>query len=127
MKSGCKIVYSGDTIPCDRLARAGVDASILIHEATFDDSKEEMAAQKKHSTVSQAISMSTKMRAKITILTHFSARYPVLPVVDNSLSSKLVVAFDGMTVSLNPVLPLPTVDALLPDLEYLTLKGTTKP
>lgn len=34
---------------------AGKDATLLIHEATLEDDKPEMAAQKGHSTFSQAI------------------------------------------------------------------------
>ena len=35
-----------------------------------------MAKERKHSTVSQAIDVATKMEARATILTHFSQRYP---------------------------------------------------
>ncbi len=35
---GWKLVYSGDTRPYEGLIKAGMDATILIHEATFDDS-----------------------------------------------------------------------------------------
>lgn len=47
--------YSGDTKPCQALVEAGKDATLLIHEATLEDDKPEIAAQKGHSTFSQAI------------------------------------------------------------------------
>ena len=47
--------YSGDTKPCQALVAAGKDATLLIHEATLEDDKPEMAAHKGHSTFSQAI------------------------------------------------------------------------
>ena len=50
-----KLVYSGDTMPCDALVNAGMGATILIHEATFEDAKVDDAKEKRHSTVSQAI------------------------------------------------------------------------
>ncbi|KAF1322698.1 Zinc phosphodiesterase, partial [Globisporangium splendens] len=79
LQNGQKIVYSGDTRPCSQLVTAGMDASLLIHEATFDDSMEEDAVKKKHSTVGEALSIARQMRAQEVILTHFSQRYPKLP------------------------------------------------
>lgn len=42
-----KIVFSGDTRPCDALVEAAKGATLLIHEATFDDSMLEEAIGKK--------------------------------------------------------------------------------
>lgn len=47
--------YSGDTRPNENLIKAGKGATLLIHEATLEDDKPEMAAKKGHSTFSQAI------------------------------------------------------------------------
>ncbi len=47
--------YSGDTRPCDALVEAGTDATLLIHEATFEDGMAEEARDKYHSTTSEAI------------------------------------------------------------------------
>lgn len=52
---GWKIVYSGDTKPSQKLVEAGKGATLLIHEATLEDDKPEVAAAKGHSTFSQAI------------------------------------------------------------------------
>lgn len=38
--TGRKIVFSGDTKPCDLLVDRGKDADILMHEATFGDWQE---------------------------------------------------------------------------------------
>lgn len=38
--SGRKIVFSGDTKPCDLLVEEGKDADVLVHEATFGDGQE---------------------------------------------------------------------------------------
>ena len=70
-----KYVYSGDTKPCEHLIKAGKDATVLIHEATFEDGMEKEAKKKRHSTVSQALEVGRKMNAHHVILTHFSARY----------------------------------------------------
>lgn len=35
-----KIVFSGDTMPCNLLIEQGINADILIHECTFEDDLE---------------------------------------------------------------------------------------
>lgn len=35
-----KIVFSGDTKPCDNLAEYGENADLLVHECTFHDEAE---------------------------------------------------------------------------------------
>lgn len=37
-----KLVYSGDCRPCEDLVREGKGAAVLIHEATFDESKQQV-------------------------------------------------------------------------------------
>ncbi|GAA5899823.1 tRNase Z [Sporobolomyces salmoneus] len=78
-RSGWRVVFSGDTMPCEALVEHGQEASLLIHEATIEDDLPDVAAQKGHSTFAQAIDIATRMRARHLILTHFSARYPKLP------------------------------------------------
>jgi ribonuclease BN (tRNA processing enzyme) len=112
---GWKIVYSGDCRPSVKLQEEGMDATLLIHESTFDPSLSEMALQKRHSTSNEALEVARGMRAYRTILTHFSQRYPKIPdgLEGSSDSFKAwretpMVAFDGLSVplSLLPVLPL---------------------
>lgn len=38
--NGKRLVFSGDTKPCDLLVEEGKDADLLIHEATFEDGHE---------------------------------------------------------------------------------------
>lgn len=78
-QSGWKIVYSGDTKPSGNLIHAGRNATLLIHEATLEDNKPETAAEKGHSTFSQAIQVGRDMRARHILLNHFSQRYPKIP------------------------------------------------
>lgn len=74
-----KLVYSGDTRPCDSLAHYGQDADVLIHEATFEDDKAIEAFNKRHSTIHEAIGIGQRMNCKALILTHFSQRYHGAP------------------------------------------------
>mgnify|MGYP003951391331 CR=1 FL=1 len=64
-----------------RGARGG-DATVLIHEATFEDDLLEDAVKKRHSTTSEAIRTGVDARCYRTILTHFSQRYPKAPKFD---------------------------------------------
>ena len=76
LRSGRKIVYTGDTKPFDEFAKFAADADLVIHESTFDDSLVEKAALDGHSTPSQAASQAKAAGAKQLALIHISARYP---------------------------------------------------
>ena len=71
-----KLVYSGDTRPCPALTAASKNATVLIHEATFENGMLEDALKKRHSMTSEAVQTGLDARAYRTILTHFSQRYP---------------------------------------------------
>ncbi|DAZ93549.1 TPA: hypothetical protein N0F65_006537 [Lagenidium giganteum] len=102
LQSGKKIVYSGDTRPCERLVQFGRDADLLIHEATFEDAMAGDAHAKKHSTVSQALDVARRMQARQVVLTHFSQRYPSPPPMSASAPTTSLLrvhcAFDGFVV-----------------------------
>ncbi|KAJ3694530.1 hypothetical protein LUZ60_010010 [Juncus effusus] len=116
---GWKLVYSGDTRPCPALIEAAKDATVLIHEATFEDSMTEEAIAKNHSTTKEAIQVGDAAGAYRVILTHFSQRYPKIPVLDEVDTDKTCIAFDLMSVNLAdlPVLPkvLPYLKCLFKD------------
>jgi len=78
-----KIVYSGDTRPCPALINAGKNATILIHEATFEDTLFQEAVEKNHSTTSEAVNSALAMNADLVMLFHFSQRYPKIPVIQS--------------------------------------------
>lgn len=100
LSNGKKIVYSGDTRPCPDLIEIGQNADFLIHEATFENELIREAVKKNHSTVTEAIDVSEKMNAKRTVLTHISARYPRMPIVDETnLNGKIGFAFDFLKVN----------------------------
>lgn len=93
-----KLAYSGDTGPSDEFVKIGQNADLLIHEATFTDELDETANRFNHSTLSMAIQQSQNMHAKYTILTHFSARYSILPDIKDQLNDNMGIAFDYMEV-----------------------------
>ncbi|OCT62738.1 hypothetical protein XELAEV_18043829mg, partial [Xenopus laevis] len=106
-QSGWKLVYSGDTMPCDALVQMGKDASLLIHEATLEDGLEEEAIEKTHSTTSQAIGVGMKMNADFIMLNHFSQRYAKLPLFSSDFSEKVGISFDHMRINLGNVRTVP--------------------
>lgn len=52
-----KVSYSGDTRPSEEFRKAALESDLMIHEATFNDEKAELAANFLHSTVEEAVSM----------------------------------------------------------------------
>ena len=102
---GDKFVFSGDTRPCQDLIEVGRGAKLLIHEATFDDELKKEALERKHCTVSDALTVSKDMQAQYTILTHFSQRSycPQVPDEVFDASSKISLAFDCMRINLDQI------------------------
>jgi ribonuclease Z len=114
-KTGWKFVYSGDTRPCDALVRAGENATLLVHEATFASDSMDEAVKRRHSTIDEAVGVAVNMGAQHTLLTHFSQRYPKVPEIgkdalSNELKTKAFgVGFDFMRCSFSD---LPVATAL---------------
>ncbi|CAL4134523.1 unnamed protein product, partial [Meganyctiphanes norvegica] len=104
--NGWKLVYSGDTMPCQKLVKIGHDCDLLIHEATMEDELEEDAKIKTHSTISQAIQVGKEMGAKNVMLTHFSQRYSKVPILPDNTPSNVAVAFDNMQFSIDDLTEL---------------------
>ncbi|KAI0236499.1 hypothetical protein L0F63_002988 [Massospora cicadina] len=93
-KDGFKLVYSGDTRPCQSLVEIGMGADLLIHEATMDDELLDEAKAKRHSTISEALRQGKAMGAKQVLLTHFSQRYPGCAFSSSAKQQPIAVAFD---------------------------------
>ncbi len=71
---------------------------------------------KHHSTTSDAVGVASEARAYRTLLTHFSTRYPKVPVLKAASSSSVGVGFDLMSINLADVAWLPQ---LVPVLDIL--------
>lgn len=111
-----KLTYSGDTEASDELIQLAQKSSLLIHEATFQDELEEMAIQKRHSTISKAILQAQKSNAEYTILTHFSQRYQNIPYIKGDLPDGIGIAFDFMRVTVDD---LPRLNSLYPKYRHI--------
>ncbi|KAK1831688.1 hypothetical protein QBC39DRAFT_350649 [Podospora conica] len=114
--TGLRVAYSGDCRPSDEFAAIGRGADLLIHECTFDSEMGHEAIAKCHSTMGEALEVGRKMEAKRILLTHFSQRYPKLPVFEDT-NQTVLYAFDLMRVKLHDfrkaALFLPALQKLL--------------
>lgn len=100
LKSGAKIVYSGDTAPCRNLERLAKDCDVLIHEATF----EEMQENRMHAGARDAAQIAKRADVKLLVLTHFSRRYAsTKPLLDEAkkVFPSTIAAEDYMLISLS--------------------------
>ncbi|MGC8663202.1 MAG: ribonuclease Z [Thermoplasmata archaeon] len=75
IRTGRKIVYTGDTAPCDCIVDIARNAKFLIHDSTVDSSLEEKANEYGHSSARQAAEIAKKANVENLILTHISPRY----------------------------------------------------
>jgi ribonuclease Z len=99
-EEGFKLTFSGDTRPIPKLVNMGEDSDLLIHEGTMENCLIKDAIIKKHCTFTEAIEVGKDMRAKFTLLTHFSARYSKIPLLDEIENEENVgVAFDNLVVN----------------------------
>lgn len=82
-----KIVYSGDTRPCDELRKAAVSADLLICEAMYASDYGDLAVERGHMTGAEAAQLALEAHAKCLVLTHLSPRYDLhkgSPVLDEA-------------------------------------------
>ncbi len=98
---GKKIVYASDTRPVEATVKAANNADILIHESSYADGEKELAAERKHSTASEAAAVAKKAKAKRLLLTHISARYKDVKELQNESKKTFrntEIANDGMII-----------------------------
>jgi ribonuclease Z len=75
VRTGRKIVYTGDTRPFRGFVKFAANADLLIHDATLNDELSERAEEDGHSTPAQAAINAKRAKVKRLVLTHISARY----------------------------------------------------
>ena len=72
---GRKVVYSGDTRPCEKVIELAKNADILIHDSTFLSKDYEESKGFLHSTAKEAAEVAKKANVKKLFLFHISQRY----------------------------------------------------
>jgi ribonuclease Z len=100
VKEGLKVVYTGDTEPCDNVLKLSKNADLLIHDGTF---MVEDIGTKSHASVKGAASLAQRAHVKNLILTHISRRYQDITEIQKQARETFpgaVVAKDMMRVKL---------------------------
>lgn len=85
-------------------------------QATFEDGMVDEAIARNHSTTMEAIEVGDSAGAYRIILTHFSQRYPKIPIFDETHMHKTCIAFDMMSIN---IADLPVLPKVLPYLKLL--------
>lgn len=70
-----RIVYSGDTRPCDSVIDNAHECDLLVHEATMSNDLLHEAIIRKHCTIEEAVNVGVQSKSRALLLTHFSQRY----------------------------------------------------
>jgi ribonuclease Z len=84
---GLSMAYALDTVPCDASIDLGRGVDALVHEATYEHARSELAHQRGHSTGAEAAQIASRAEAKSLVLTHFS------PSVDGAEVAKEARSF----------------------------------
>jgi ribonuclease Z len=70
-----KVVYSGDTRPCQTLRDAAEGADLMICEAMFTSDDAGIAHERGHMTAALAAEIALQANVRLLALTHYSPRY----------------------------------------------------
>jgi ribonuclease Z len=92
-RPGRKLVYSGDTIPCDTVIKNAANADVLIHDACLDSSLEAKALAYGHSTAQQAAEIAKAAKAKVLFLIHHSPRYNDVTILEEEAKKIFKMSF----------------------------------
>lgn len=69
------VAVLGDTLKTDSAVELARNADVVVHEATFDKTKADMASRFHHSTTEDAAQTALQAGAQVLIMTHISSRY----------------------------------------------------
>ena len=92
-------MYSADTRPCESLRIAAQGATLLYHDATFNDADADRAKSTHHSTTKEAARLARQAEVETLMLGHVSLRYKDLDALrEEALREhpKVVLAKDGL-------------------------------
>lgn len=88
---GVSLVYSGDTVPDERLIELAQGADILIHECSFPHD----LLLGKHTSDRQLVELARRIRPRILVAVHL---YPLMEEREEELREMLEEAVDGRVI-----------------------------
>ena len=74
-RPGRKLVFTGDTEPCETTAVVAAGAELLVHDGTFSRDEHERARYTGHSTAYEAAELALRAQVSLLALTHLSSRH----------------------------------------------------
>ena len=104
---GRKIVYTGDTTPCENTVKFAERCDILIHDSTYSNIDIDKISDHGHSTALQAAETAKKANAKSLFLIHISQRYADSKILEDEAgkvfgNSYVVRDFTNVQISAQP-------------------------
>ena len=100
-RKGVKLVYSGDTVPQEKMIYFAKEVNVLIHEATFAKEYKDKAMENGHTIAEDAALIAKEANVNQLILTHLSNRYTSSEALESEareIFNNTVYAEDMMTV-----------------------------
>jgi len=90
------MAYVLDTVPCPAAAELGKGVDALVHEATYEHARAELAHTRGHSTGVEAARIAAEAEAATLVLTHFSPSVNGDAVADEAraIHPRIVAASD---------------------------------
>lgn len=98
VRPGKKIVFSSDTLPCERVVEEARDCDVLIHDSTYIDDEDRHGTY--HTTVKEACEIASRAGAKKLVLTHLSQRYEEEDIIKEAEKyfTPVIVAHDFLEI-----------------------------
>ncbi|HET9752417.1 MAG TPA: ribonuclease Z, partial [Myxococcales bacterium] len=99
---GQSMAYALDTVPCPSAVELGRGVDALVHEATYEHARAELAHVRGHSTGVEAARIAAEAGAASLVLTHFSPSVNGESVADEAraMTARIVAAQDGVEIPL---------------------------
>ena len=97
VQRGVAIAYTLDTVPCPGAIELGQGVDLLVHEATYEHARAQLARERGHSSGVEAAQVANDAGAKKLLLTHFSPSADVGEVAAEAqvVHPSVVAAQDG--------------------------------
>lgn len=103
VRAGAAVAYALDTVPCAEAVALARNVDLLVHEATYERARAELAHLRGHSTSVEAAHIAREAGARRLLLTHFSPSVEGERLADEARAvvPEVVAARDGAELELS--------------------------